>query len=75
MAGIPTIGVTGSTMGVSGVRPSGIASYAERANTLSNNMAALTAASSSRGSAIALAGSSQALANQTGGNIMGFTYE
>lgn len=74
MAGIPTIGVSGSTIG-GGVRPTGIQTYAERANTLSKNMAALTAANSSRGSAIALAGSSQALANQTGGNIMGFTYE
>ena len=75
MAGIPTAGATGASMG-GGL--SWTQATTNMANIVSANTASLSAGNkinASRGSAVALAGSSQALANQTGGNIMGFTYE
>ena len=75
MAGIPVVGVTGASMGGGTTWTQATIDMANRISANTATLAAGNKINASRGSAAALAGSSQALANQTGGNIMGFTYE
>lgn len=74
MAGISIPGVTGVTMGA-GKTKSQITT--EMASIVSSNTTALETGKSiiSSRSSASVAGAAQALANQTGGNILGFTYE
>lgn len=75
MAGIPVIGGTGVTLKAGKTQGQ---LTKEIANTMSQNSAILRTGheiNASRNSAASVASTVQALANQTGGNIMGFTYE
>lgn len=70
-----------ATVGVSGIKGAKSRTMSslstEMANIVSQNTATLEAGTkiNSARSAASVAGAAQALANQTGGNIMGFTYE
>lgn len=75
MAGIPVVGVTGASIGGGASYTQAIIDTAKIVADNTNTLAAGAKINASRGSATMLASSSQALANQTGGNIMGFTYE
>lgn len=75
MASIPVVGVSGASMGGGIGYTELVTRVADRMAQGSATLAAGQKINASRNSGAALAGSSQALANQTGGNILGFTYE
>ena len=75
MAGIPVLGGTGITLNAGKTQGQ---LTKEMANRMAQNSAILRTGqetNASRNSATSVAATAQALANQTGGNIMGFTYE
>lgn len=75
MAGIPVLGGTGITLKAGKTQGQ---LTKEMANRMAQNSAILRTGqetNASRNSAASVAATAQALANQTGGNIMGFTYE
>lgn len=75
MAGIPSVGVSGASLGGGKTYTQLYTDWANRMAQGAETLAAGQKINASRNSAASLAGASQALANQTGGNIMGFTYE
>ena len=74
MAGIATAGPTGASFGGGMGYTQILTNIAERATQGAKTLEAGQKINASRGSG-AIASQTQALANQTGGNIMGFTYE
>lgn len=74
MAGIPTVGPTGASLGGGMGYTQILTEMGAKAAQGAKTLEAGQKINASRGSG-AIASQTQALANQTGGNIMGFTYE